>query len=510
MSQITQIYFCKLSDPVDTLDIGRKACRALQRAGITTVAEILLAGKPKLNSIKNVGPNTVADIWRAATGYLHLSEGQLVKLASQLERTGRDARGRSIAALPLPASTLEALWSTGVYQIDELIQSRTLGYCKLPGMEAGKIAEIDQALRSHMSGFALDQLLPQIGTIDMSALSHTDTLSVKHPDLILQLPGIPEQHWSILELAAMQLLRLEAIGARAGGISEDRVRNIIKQAQEELHHRLGYFSIFLDHFEEQSKILESNLGDGPLDLKTLVHHLLPDPLKSNLIIEEREVLRMVLLIRTLVLYKNDWFWQELEPGWRTFFLLCCLVAPDLKEHVEFERMFRKQKPEWKKDRYTKLIPSELVVSILSQVGKPLHWSSIMEQASQADGCGRFSPQELLDHLYGNEDRFVRVGPGTYGLAEWGSQTPEPDDDTIASVLRQAGRPMTREQIFDRVSAVQQASWSGIGMSLNAHPRFYKSIEDTYGLRAWLCAADGQSDPRPIWLIEDPKSCQRVE
>lgn len=116
MSQIIDTYFRKLSTPVDTLDISTRACRGLQRAGITTVAEIVLAGKPKIDSIRMIGSQTVDEIWRVAAGHLDLSDEQLEQSASLQEETEHRTKEKSVMALPLPPSTFEAIWSMGIYR----------------------------------------------------------------------------------------------------------------------------------------------------------------------------------------------------------------------------------------------------------------------------------------------------------------------------------------------------------------------------------------------------------
>lgn len=48
------------------------------------------------------------------------------------------------------------------------------------------------------------------------------------------------------------------------------------------------------------------------------------------------------------------------------------------------------------------------------------------------------------------------------------------------------------------------------MYLDMHPRFYKSINGTYGLRTWLPPREKQNLRTPEWLVEDSKSFERVE
>jgi hypothetical protein len=351
MIQDINIYFQKLSDPLVKLDISPRACRALRRAGITTVADVVLAGRQKLDSIRQVGSITVDEVWGAVVGHLELSDEQLADTSSQRNGTYAAVRKSSTMTLSVRASTLQALSSMSIYFFDGLIRSRSIGYSNLHGMEAEQIAEIDQALRFQMTRFAIARLLQRIEYQDKPDPFVMEGPSCNDLGLILQQSGNNNDVWSILELASMHRYSLKAIGTLADGIGREGVRQMIEQAQEMLHHKLGELSLFLDHFEKRSKIFRKWPEDGPLDLKTLVPHLLPDLTKSNLIIERREVIKMILLIRCLVLFKKDWFWEEMEPRWRTFIRLSCLVAPDLTKEEQI----------WLKSRATNtmLIPSTL-------------------------------------------------------------------------------------------------------------------------------------------------------
>ena len=334
MIQDINIYFQKLSDPLVKLDISPRACRALRRAGITTVAEVVLAGKSGLDSIRQVGSITVDEVWKVAAGHLELSDEQLAKISFQQDDWQGDVRNFPTITLPLQALTIQALSSMGIYDFDRLIRSRSIGYSNLHGMEAEQIAELDQALRFQMTRFAFAGLLQWIEIQDKPDPFVMEGPSCKALGLILQQFGNSNEVWSILELASMQRYSLKDVGTLAAGIGSEVVCQMIEETQEMLHSKLGDLNIFLDHFEKQSLIFRNGLGNRPLDLKTLVPSLLADPIKSNLIIERHDVRRMILLIRCLVLYKNDWFWEEIEPRWRTFIRLSCLVAPDLTKEEQ--------------------------------------------------------------------------------------------------------------------------------------------------------------------------------
>jgi hypothetical protein len=122
----------------------------------------------------------------------------------------------------------------------------------------------------------------------------------------------------------------------------------------------------------------------------------------------------------------------------------------------------------------------------------------------------FSTTGVYNALQANYDIFVRIGPGTYGLVEWGMPQVVTYPDIIASVLEQEQRPLPADAIFARVNMLRPIKKPSLLMTLDMHPRFYKSIEDTYGLRSWLSPREEQTVRTPEWLVEDPNSFVRLE
>src|SRR3990172_11816925 len=83
-------------------------------------------------------------------------------------------------------------------------------------------------------------------------------------------------------------------------------------------------------------------------------------------------------------------------------------------------------------------------------------------------------------------------------------------DIIASVFKRENQSLPVETILAKVSSVRSVKQPSLIMYLEMHPRFYKSINNTYGLRGWLPPREKQNLRTPEWLIEDSKSIERVE
>lgn len=86
---------------------------------------------------------------------------------------------------------------------------------------------------------------------------------------------------------------------------------------------------------------------------------------------------------------------------------------------------------------------------LTKAGTPLHF---LDVARAINGAGwstrRAHPQTVHNELI-KDPRFVLVGRGLYALAEWGYE-PGPVRDVMVSVLRDAGRPLSRDEIIKAV------------------------------------------------------------
>ena len=106
--------------------------------------------------------------------------------------------------------------------------------------------------------------------------------------------------------------------------------------------------------------------------------------------------------------------------------------------------------------------------------------------------------------------FVRIDAGTYALVEWGYSQAEYYPDIIASILKSEKKPISLEAIYIRVCQIRNIRRSTLTMLLSMRPRFYKSKEDTYGLKFGSPPREKQTLRTPEWLVEDSDSIKRIE
>lgn len=142
-------------------------------------------------------------------------------------------------------------------------------------------------------------------------------------------------------------------------------------------------------------------------------------------------------------------------------------------------------------------------------GQPLHWRAIVERAEALGRKANITPGALLNAMQAKIDIFVRVASGTYGLREWGGKEKQPNTAIVARFLGTRTRPATYNEIFQEVGIPERMKSHSLKMSLDMHPRYYRSIENEYGLRAWLPPREMQRLSTPRWKVEAVDSFARV-
>ena len=95
----------------------------------------------------------------------------------------------------------------------------------------------------------------------------------------------------------------------------------------------------------------------------------------------------------------------------------------------------------------------------------------------------FNSSALYNALMSDPDSFVRVDAGTYALAEWGHNRVATYPDITSSILKSHRKSLPSETIFSKVNEVRPIKPVTLTMLLDLHPRFYRSLEKTYGLKS---------------------------
>ena len=122
-----------------------------------------------------------------------------------------------------------------------------------------------------------------------------------------------------------------------------------------------------------------------------------------------------------------------EKTWPSLSFAACVLTPAIKEHCVV-REYLEDVSRRARERTRQWSYRELAVQVLREEQGPLHWTEVAERC---EGLGRrriFSASTCFNRMQADKDVFVRVGQGTYALAEWGLEKREVINDLIAGFL----------------------------------------------------------------------------
>ncbi|MEX1997071.1 MAG: HTH domain-containing protein [Candidatus Andersenbacteria bacterium] len=121
-------------------------------------------------------------------------------------------------------------------------------------------------------------------------------------------------------------------------------------------------------------------------------------------------------------------------------------------------------------------------AVLRRHGKPEHFTRITNLINEAAFDHKQANAQTVHNELIKDDRFVLVGRGLYGLAEWG-YIPGTVADVLESLLARAQTPLTREELIEQVLAQRQVKKNTILLGLQNEKRFIKTPENRYTLRS---------------------------
>lgn len=119
-------------------------------------------------------------------------------------------------------------------------------------------------------------------------------------------------------------------------------------------------------------------------------------------------------------------------------------------------------------------------AVLRRNGKPAHFRDITELINAANfDHKKANPQTVHNELI-KDGRFVLVGRGLYGLKEWGFMAGTVAD-VLISILKEAGKPMSKEELLQAVMKQRMVKKNTVLLSLQNNTKFKKTADDLYTL-----------------------------
>jgi DNA-binding CsgD family transcriptional regulator len=118
--------------------------------------------------------------------------------------------------------------------------------------------------------------------------------------------------------------------------------------------------------------------------------------------------------------------------------------------------------------------------ILYENGKQMHFNEIAEAISGSDFKRKDVTTQAIHNELIKDKRFILVGRGIYALKEWGFKQGTVSD-VIEEVLKEAGKPLHRDEIVKRVLKKRFVKETTILLNLQGKPQFVRTAKATYTL-----------------------------
>lgn len=120
--------------------------------------------------------------------------------------------------------------------------------------------------------------------------------------------------------------------------------------------------------------------------------------------------------------------------------------------------------------------------VLKKTKKPLHFSEITSLIEKLPFPSPASVQVATVHNELIRDqRFVLVGRGLYALSEWG-YTPGVIKDVIIKTLKEAKKPLAKEEIMEKVLKQRFVKANTISLNLNDKTYFLRNSDGKYQIK----------------------------
>ena len=117
--------------------------------------------------------------------------------------------------------------------------------------------------------------------------------------------------------------------------------------------------------------------------------------------------------------------------------------------------------------------------ILKETQKPLHFTEIAKKTKELFGKD-INVATVHNELI-KDDRFILVGRGKYGLASWKQFSGGTVADVIVEVLKESKKPLSKEEIIERVLDRKDVRKQTILINLSKKKLFAKSKDKKYTL-----------------------------
>lgn len=320
-------------------------------------------------------------------------------------------------------------------------------------------------------------------------------------------------------LGGMQCETLEEIGKRIG-VTRERIRQIEGAAITKIKNSRRFAETVHPAEELIRQILESN--GGVMTEERLLTELFRDHAPH-----EHDDVSVRFLLNVLLLDHFDHVdaSQGLRPGWKVKAVLLgplkdtlavivhsmertkqSMAVEDLLKKLVDEPYFREHPDRISEEMlnsYLELNPqtgrnpygeygltewgsiaprrmNDKIYLVLKKHGKPMHFTEIAQVINETGFDRRKAYAPTVHNELILNKQYVLVGRGVYALREWGYK-PGVVADVLVDVLRGSPKPMSRDELVEKVLEQRQVKKNTIHLALTDRIKFTKHRDGTYSL-----------------------------
>jgi len=110
--------------------------------------------------------------------------------------------------------------------------------------------------------------------------------------------------------------------------------------------------------------------------------------------------------------------------------------------------------------------------VVKNYGKPMHFREITDKINAISFDHKQANAATVHNELILDDKYILIGRGIYALQEWGYENGTVSD-VVVKVLKEAGKPLTKEEIIDGVFKKRLVKKATINLALMSKDRFRK-------------------------------------
>jgi DNA-directed RNA polymerase specialized sigma subunit/DNA-directed RNA polymerase delta subunit len=156
--------------------------------------------------------------------------------------------------------------------------------------------------------------------------------------------------------------------------------------------------------------------------------------------------------------------------------------PDhIKAIASISKLLASLNDQWGLAKWPTVNPKNIrdkIYVVLKEKGEPMHFEEIAEAIKSSDFRRKDVTIQAIHNELIKDSRFVLIGRGIYALDTWGFKKGTVSE-TITDILKQAKKPLTREQIVKKVLAMRKVKETTILLNLQNKKLFKKVDKNSY-------------------------------